>query len=77
MIRNLQFDVDDITVNVSGSELSYRVSGLEEYSQHECQVAAGTLIGAGPYSSRVEFVTEQDGMDSNTVELVVNLKNQV
>ena len=46
---------------MSGSDLSYSVSGLEEYCRYECQVAAGTIIGSGPFSSRVEFLTMEDG----------------
>ena len=61
VIRNLQFAMDDIKVNVSGSDLSYTVGGLEEYCRYDCQIAAGTVVGAGPYSSRVQFVTMEDG----------------
>ena len=61
-IHNLQFNIDDIIVNVSGSDLSHTVYGLEEYSQYECQIAAGTVIGSGPYSSYYQFLTMQDGM---------------
>ena len=61
VIHNLQFAIDDIKVNVSGSDLSYTVGGLEEYCRYDCQIAAGTVVGAGPYSSRVQFVTMEDG----------------
>lgn len=61
LVHNIQFSINDITFNVSGSDLSYTVSGLEEYCRYECQIAAGTIIGSGPYSSRVEFLTMQDG----------------
>lgn len=62
VIQNLQFNIDDITVNVSGSYSSYTVSGLEEYCRYQCQIAAGTIIGSGPYSSYVEFLTMQGGI---------------
>ena len=62
LIHNLQFNIDDIRVNVSGSDLSHTVNGLEEYCQYECQIAAGTVIGSGPYSSYYQFLTMQDGM---------------
>lgn len=63
-IRNLQFSRDDINVNVSGSDLSYRVDKLEEYCRYDCQIAAGTVIGSGPYSSHVQFLTMEAGNDS-------------
>lgn len=62
VIQNLQFNIDDITVNVSGSDLSYTVSGLEEYCRYKCQIAAGTIIGSGPYSSYIDFLTMQGGI---------------
>jgi receptor-type tyrosine-protein phosphatase Q len=60
IVHNLQFDREDITVNVSGSDLSYTVSGLEEYCRYDCQITAGTIIGSGPYSSRVQLLTAED-----------------
>jgi len=64
VVYNLEFDVNNITVNVSGSVLSYTVSELEEFSRHGCRIAAGTIVGPGPYSSATEFVTMQDGKHS-------------
>ena len=61
VIHNLDFGVSDIRVNVSGSVLNHTVAGLEEYSRHECTLAAGTVIGRGPYSTPTEFATLQDG----------------
>ena len=61
IIHNLQFDREDIAVNVSGSVQSYTVSGLDEYSRYDCRIAAGTVIGAGPYSLNVQFMTIEDG----------------
>ena len=61
IIRNLQFNIDDITVNVSGSDLRYTAQGLEEYCRYDSQIAAGTIIGTGPFSSRVQFLTMEDG----------------
>ena len=61
VLKNLDFTVDDVITNVSGSLLTYTVSDLEEYSTHECRIAAGTIIGTGPYSSPIELTTLQDG----------------
>lgn len=61
VIHNLQFDREDIAVNVSGSDQSYTVTGLEEYCRYNCEIAAGTVVGAGPYSLPVQFVTLEDG----------------
>ena len=61
VVRNLQFSFEDITANVSASDMSYDVGGLEEYCRYECQIAAGTIIGSGPYSSPLEFLTMEDG----------------
>ena len=67
IIRNLQFSLDDINVNVSGSDLSYTVEGLEEYCRYDCQIAAGTIIGSGPFSSHVQFLTMEDGKCSTSI----------
>ena len=61
VVYNLEFNVNNITVNISGSVLSYTVDQLEEFSRHGCRIAAGTIVGPGPYSSSTEFVTLQDG----------------
>lgn len=61
VVYNLDFMVNNITVNVSGTLLSYTVTGLEEYSTHRCEISAGTSIGSGPFSSPTEFMTTQNG----------------
>ena len=53
------FNLTNITVNVT--DTSHTLSGLEEYVRYSCRVAAATEVGAGPYSSPVFIVTQQDG----------------
>ena len=73
MVYNLDFSVDNVTVNVSGSLSSYTVNGLEEYSTHRCEIAAGTIVGSGPFSSPTEFLTMQDGELANGFENVTSI----
>ena len=48
------------TVNVSRSELSVNLTGLEEYVNYNISVRAYTSVGAGPYSVAMTVLTLQD-----------------
>ena len=48
------------TVNVSGSNMSVVLMGLEEYVNYTISVRAFTIVGAGPYSVAVIVLTQQD-----------------
>ena len=49
-----------MTIN-SGSTLTKVVSGLEKYTEYECQVLAFTSVGDGPRSSVTSVRTKEDG----------------
>jgi hypothetical protein len=70
IIHNNEFDREDIAVNVSGSDQSYTVSGLDEYSRYDCRIAAGTVIGAGPYSLNVQFMTIENAPSAPPQNLI-------
>ena len=50
------------TVNVSGSNMSVVLTGLEEYVNYNISVRAYTDVGAGPYSDPVTELTPEAGM---------------
>ena len=50
------------TVNVSGSNMSVVLMGLEEYVNYTISVRAFTIVGAGPYSMAVTELTPEAGM---------------
>ena len=52
--------VEGDTVNVSGSNLSVVLTGLEEYVNYSISVRAFTDVGAGPYSVAVIVLIQQD-----------------
>ena len=49
------------TVNVSGSNMSVVLTGLEEYVNYTISMRAFTDVGAGPYSVAVTVLTSEDG----------------
>ena len=49
-----------ITVN-NGSTLTKAVTGLDKYTEYECQVLAFTSVGDGPKSSVMSVRTKEDG----------------
>ena len=59
IVSQSQFEIPDVTVNVSTT--SHTVTNLEEHVQYTVMVAAATRIGVGPFSSAVNFTTQQDG----------------
>ena len=60
VIREQQFNLSDIVLNVTG-RTNYTLSSLEEYNTYSYQVAAATRVGLGPYSDPILFTTLQDG----------------
>ena len=59
IISELVFGLDDIDVNIS--VLTYTATNLEEYNNYSFIIAAATEVGLGPYSSPINFTTEEDG----------------
>ena len=62
LISQEQFNISDMVLNTTSDVTTYTVTGLEEYNNYTCRVAAATRIGPGPYSTPIEFSTLQDGM---------------
>ena len=60
VIREQQFNLSDIVLNVTG-RTNYTLSSLEEYNTYSYQVAAASRVGVGPYSDPILFTTLQDG----------------
>ena len=58
-----QFEIPDTTVDANTT--SRTLTNLEEHVEYTVVVAAATCIGVGPFSSAVNFTTQQDG--KNTV----------
>ena len=59
VVSQSQFEISDIIVNANTT--SHTVTNLEEHVQYTVVVAAATRIGVGPFSSAVNFTTQQDG----------------
>ena len=59
IVSQSQFEIPDITVNANIT--SHTLTNLEEHVQYTVVVAAATRIGVGPFSSAVNFTTQQDG----------------
>ena len=53
------------STNVSGSDLSVSLIGLQEYVNYSIQVRAYTSEGAGPYSTPVVQLTLEDSKSWN------------
>ena len=64
IVSQSQFEIPDITVNVNTT--SHTLTNLEEHVQYAVVVAAATRIGVGPFSSAVNFTTQQDGKTTIT-----------
>ena len=62
LITQSQFNISDRVINTTTAVTTYTVTGLEEYNNYTCRVAAATRIGPGPYSALIEFSTPEDGM---------------
>ena len=58
ILYELVFGLSDISINVTS--LSYTLTGLEEYNNYSFIIAAATVEGIGPYSTRINFTTEED-----------------
>ena len=58
ILYELVFGLSDISINVTS--LSYTLSGLEEYNNYSFIIAAVTVEGIGPYSTPINFTTEED-----------------
>ena len=60
IISDTYFGLGDI--HIITSNLTYTVTGLEEFNSYSFVVAAATIVDIGPYSSPINFTTFEDGM---------------
>ena len=51
-----------VTESLAAGNVSWTLSGLEEYVVYTVRVRAHTVIGAGPYSSPMTSRTLEDGV---------------
>lgn len=58
-LTDLMFGMPERVYNTTLTTFSF--TGLEEYARYTCKVAAGTIVGLGPFSAPVMFVTYEDG----------------
>ena len=65
-----QFNLPVILVNTT--ELSYLFTGLEEYVNYSCEVAAVNRVGLGQNSAVFVFLTKQAGKDTDLYILLIN-----
>ena len=70
LIMQTQFNISDRVINTTSDVTTYTVTGLEEYNNYTCRVAAATRIGPGPYSASIAFSTPQDG-ESHSIDATV------
>jgi len=60
---------------INSTTTSFMATGLKEYNNYSCIVAAATTVGLGPYSLPVRFTTQQGGklpyLHSTVVESVI------
>jgi len=59
VLSDLSFGMADQELN--STDLHLFISGLEEYGNYSVRVAASTVVGLGPYSPLVTFITLEDG----------------
>ena len=59
IVSQSQFEIPNIVTNVNIT--SHTLTNLEEHVDYTVVVAAATQIGIGPFSSAVNFTTQQDG----------------
>ena len=75
IVSQSQFEIPDITMNVNAT--SHTVTNLEEHVEYTVMVAAATRIGVGPFSSAVNFTTQQDGKSQSLEHFsLVNINSQ-
>ena len=60
IISDTYFGLGDI--HIITSNLTYTVTGLEEFNSYSFVVAAATIVDIGPYSSPINFTTFEDGI---------------
>ena len=53
--------IETQTANVSGSDMTITLTGLEEFVNYSISVRAYTSVGAGPYSNEGFAVTNESG----------------
>ena len=55
-----QFNISTVLINVTTN--TYMFTGLQEFNEYECIIAATNSIGQGLFSSPITFNTSQSGM---------------
>ena len=60
-----QFNLSIILVNTT--ESSYLFTGLEEYVNYTCEIAAVNRVGLGQYSAAYVFLTQQAGTQTTNL----------
>ena len=61
-LETFEGTLESDTVNVSGSNMSVVLRGLQEYTNYAISVQASTSVGMGPYSDPVTELTPEAGM---------------
>ena len=69
-LENFTGDIGINSTNVSGSDLSIYLVGLQEYVNYSIQVRAYTIEGSGPYSNTVIQLTPEDSKFVNMKKLL-------
>ena len=64
-IEDLQFNARIEVINSTNS--TYYLTGLNEFNEYRCRIAAATIKGLGPYSQAHNFTTYQDGNSANVL----------
>ena len=60
IITEEQFNIGELIIN--STTTNYMLTGLEEFNDYSCRVAAATRAGVGPFSEFILFTTLEDGM---------------
>ena len=69
-LENFTGDIGINSTNVSGSDLSVSLVGLQEYVNYSIQVRAYSIEGSGPYSNPVIQITPEDSKFINIKKLL-------
>ena len=71
-LETFRGSIETQTVNVTQSEMSMTLVGLQEFINYSVSIRAYTSVGAGPYSRERRVLTSEDGEYHYVVEKVYN-----
>lgn len=71
ILTDLMFGMPECVYNTTITSFSFM--GLEEYARYECEVAAATIGGLGPFSTSVRFTTFEDGKNEIIPEITTSI----